>query len=195
MFLGLWKVFLRVDPTKPRYCSTWNVKTALSFFESLKPLEDLTLRQLSYKTVLLLALTSAARAHELSLLDLFFLSRKMVHGNLLQATCQNLQAWSPSPQLFFFLPFQKTWRSVLRTSSKLPVSYILPHQAVLSQTVSRWLTRALQMAGVDLGFSGHSTRGASTSANAAAGVSVKVILERTDWASAGTFERFYHREQ
>lgn len=51
------------------------------------------------------------------------------------------------------------------------------------------------MAGVDLGFSGHSTRGASTSANAAAGVSIEVILERTDWASAGTFERFYHREQ
>ena len=70
MFLGLRKVFLRVDPTKPKYCSTWNVKTALLLFESLKLLEDLTLRQFSYKTVLLLALASAARAHELSLLDL-----------------------------------------------------------------------------------------------------------------------------
>ena len=75
---------------------------------------------------------------------------------------------------------------MLRISSKLLASYILPHQAVLSQTVSRWLTRALQMVGIDLGFSGHSTGRASTSANAAAGVSVELIPEAADWASAGT---------
>lgn len=42
----------------------------LSFFESLKPLEDLTLKQLSYLTVLLLAFTSGAQPHELLLVDL-----------------------------------------------------------------------------------------------------------------------------
>ena len=49
---------------------------------------------------------------------------------------------------------------------------------------------ALRMARIDLSFSGHSTRGASTSAASAAGMSVEVILESADWASAGTFERF-----
>ena len=57
------KGVFKMKPLKPRYCSTWNVKTALSFLESLKPLEELTLQQLCYKTVLLLALNSAARAH------------------------------------------------------------------------------------------------------------------------------------
>ena len=50
------------------------------------------------------------------------------------------------------------------------------------------------MAGIELGYSGHSTREASTSAAAAGELSVDLILEAVDWASAQTFERFYHRE-
>ena len=50
------------------------------------------------------------------------------------------------------------------------------------------------MAGIELGYSDHSTRGASTSAAAAGGLSIDLILEAADWASAQTFERFYHRE-
>ena len=82
----------------------------------------------------------------------------------------------------------------MRKSSQLLVSLIAPHKAISSQSVSRWLTRALRMAGIELGYSGHSTRGASTSAAAAGGLSVDLILEAADWASAQTFERFYHRE-
>ena len=63
-------------PTKRKYACTWNVQTALSFLEFLERLEDLTLKQLSYKTVLLLALTSAARAHELFSLDLTYSLKK-----------------------------------------------------------------------------------------------------------------------
>ena len=50
------------------------------------------------------------------------------------------------------------------------------------------------MAGIELGYSGHSTRGASTSAAATGGLSVDLILETADWASEQTFERFYQRE-
>ena len=50
------------------------------------------------------------------------------------------------------------------------------------------------MAGIELNYTGHSTREASTSATAAAGLSADLTLEATDWASVQTFERFYHRE-
>lgn len=108
MFLGLRKVFLRVDPTKPKYCSTWNVKTALLLFESLKPLEDLTLRQFSYKTVLLLALTSAARAHELSLLDLSCSLKKESSWEFNASHISKPPGLVTQPVSFFFLLFQKT---------------------------------------------------------------------------------------
>ena len=50
------------------------------------------------------------------------------------------------------------------------------------------------MAGIDLNYTGHLTRGASTSAAAAAGLSAELILEAVDWASVQTFQRFYHKE-
>ena len=44
------KGVFKIKPPKPRYCSTLNVKTALSFLEYLQPLEELTLKQqLCYK--------------------------------------------------------------------------------------------------------------------------------------------------
>ena len=50
------------------------------------------------------------------------------------------------------------------------------------------------MSGIELGYSGNSTRGASTSAAAVGGLSVDLILEAADWASAQTFEFLYLRE-
>lgn len=50
------------------------------------------------------------------------------------------------------------------------------------------------MAGIELTYTGHSTRGASTSAAATAGLSGDLILEAVDWASVQTFERFGHKE-
>ena len=50
------------------------------------------------------------------------------------------------------------------------------------------------MAGIELSYTGHSTRGASTSAATAAGLSADVNLDAADWASVQNFEWFYHRE-
>ena len=76
----------------------------------------------------------------------------------------------------------------------LLLSFISPHKAISKQSVSRWLSRALCMAGFELNSTGHSIRGASSSAAAAAGLSGDLILEAADWAFVQTFERFYHRE-
>lgn len=76
----------------------------------------------------------------------------------------------------------------LRKPIQLFVSFMSSYKAILSQAVSRCLTRALRMAGIE--FCEHSTRGASVSA----GLSSALILEVVDWAFVQTFKRFYHRE-
>jgi hypothetical protein len=73
------------------------------------------------------------------------------------------------------------------------ISFIKPHSAISTQTVSRWLRNALTGAGIDMGFTGHSTQGASTSAAAKAGLSLDIIIAAANWASAKTFEQFYHK--
>ena len=129
---------------------------------------------------------------------------------------QDFQAWSPAPGSYNFsavffsenpkicvvrtlaayvlnVPCVERTRD-LRKSSQLLVFLIAPHKAISSQSVSRWLTRALRMAGIELVYSGHLTRAASTSAAAAGGLSVDLILEAADWASAQTFGCFHVRE-
>ena len=199
------KGVLKSKPPKPKYACTWNVQTALSLLESLEPLEDLTLKQLSYKTVLLLALTTAARAHELSSLGATYSLKKEGSWEFTLPTHTHTKTSRPGhPARMIFLLKICVVRSLtayvektkkLRTSLKLLVSYISPYKAISSQSVSRWLSKTLWLAGIELGYAGHSSRGASTSAAAAAELSVELILEGAVWASAQTFERFYHREQ
>ena len=81
----------------------------------------------------------------------------------------------------------------LRKSAQLLVSYKAPHKPVCAQTVSRWIREILTLAGVDIKYTSHSTRSAATSAAAEAGVSLEVILEAADWASARTFEQHYYK--
>ena len=51
----------------------------------------------------------------------------------------------------------------------------------------------MQLAGIACHFTGHSTRSASTSAVARAGVPLDIILVAADWSSSETFKRFYLR--
>ena len=51
----------------------------------------------------------------------------------------------------------------------------------------------MQLAGIACHFTGHSTRSASTSAAARAGVPLDTILVAVDWSSSETFKRFYPR--
>ena len=61
-------------------------------------------------------------------------------------------------------------------------------------TIARWLREVLELAGIDAStFSGHSVRGASTSAAAGAGVTTNDILKAADWSSDFVFRRFYYR--
>ena len=51
----------------------------------------------------------------------------------------------------------------------------------------------LSLTGIDGVFTAHSTRGASTSADARAGVALSDIMEAADWSRESTFYKFYHR--
>ena len=57
-------------PPLSRYTSTWDVNAVLLYLKSLGPTSDLTLKQLTYKLVMLLALTRPSRSADLSSLSL-----------------------------------------------------------------------------------------------------------------------------
>ena len=167
--------------------------------------EDLSDKYLTYKLTMLLALTSASRVLGLQHLDIRF----MIKGtNIYMYTFGKLhKAWRkgkspPSLKVYSFeedtkfcviatleqyLKRTKVWRG--KDKSQLLLSFVKPHNPVVSSTISGWIKNVLREAGVDTKiFRGHSTRSASTSKAGLAGLSVTVISNTSTW------QRFYNRQ-
>ena len=62
-------------PALPRYNKTWDVQTLLQYLLSMKDTKDLTLKELTLKLVILVALTTVQRGQSLHLMD----TANMVH--------------------------------------------------------------------------------------------------------------------
>ena len=57
-------------PPMPRYLSFWDVGTVIKYFKGLEAKKGLTFRQLTFKTVMLLALTRPTQSVDLSQLEI-----------------------------------------------------------------------------------------------------------------------------
>ena len=75
-------------PTQPRYTFTWDVQVVLDFVKNKwGNSNSQSDRDLTFKLVILLALTSASRACIIHCLDIYFMTR---HANLVQFIFGNL---------------------------------------------------------------------------------------------------------
>ena len=99
-----------------------------------------------------------------------------------QCVCRTLQC---------YLDRASTLRS--RTTSQLLISYVKPHNAVTTNTVSRWIKQVLTLSGIDIRtFKAHSTRAASVS-KASNSLPVDVILKHVGWSSDCVFRKYYNK--
>ena len=201
------KGIFQLRPATPRVCTTCQVGPVLRYLSSLEPLEELSLRVLSLKLTTLLALTSAARAHEIAALHLDHLSKKVDSCEFIIPThVKNSRPYHPSRKIFLGRYQQDCSICVVRClehylqrtcnhrrHKELLLSYVSPYKSVGSQTVSRWICSLIRLAGVDVCYTGHFTRAASTSEAVDNGVPLEVVLEAADWSSAQTFEKHYHK--
>jgi len=196
---------------QPKYNFIWDVEKVVTYLQSLGSDSTLDDKTLTMKLTTLMALTSAARAHEICSLDIRFLvkHRTAYTFSFGKPTKTDKPGRKRSP--LKFLPFEEnkalcvctcienylsrssSWRD--GRENQLLLSYVKPHIPVKSATVSRWLTCILKDSGIDVNiFSGHSTRSASTSKAKACGVPMKEILKRGHWSNITTFEKYYSKE-
>ena len=202
------KGIFELRPPQPKLCSIWPVSKVLSHFAELEPLDSLSLKALTLKLIILLALTSAARAHELAELNLASaLIKPESYEFSIPIHAKNARPNHPPRKIVFTkynensaicvvkcLNHYLTRTKDLLKGNKLLISYVKPHQEVGSQTVSRWLCAAIQQAGVEMSFTGHSTRAAATSEATDSGIPLELVLEAADWSSTGTFEKHYYKQ-
>lgn len=203
------KGIYRNKPTKAKVAITWDVNTVFVLLKRWDPLDSLTLLQLTFKCVTLLALVLAQRAQTISLMCISGLTwleeRVLIAMNEL---LKHNKVGQPL-EVFQISKFNKDrrlcpWRTLKAYikatkerrggSDKLWISLSRPYKGVGKDTISRWIRKTLGLAGVDSNvYTAHSTRGASASKAKSIGVPLETILHRARWTNSTTFGRFYDK--
>ena len=139
----------------PRYQDTWDVKPVLAKLKQMEPLQTLSLKDLTMKLVMLMALTQAARVQTLHLLVLRNISIK--EDSISVWLGDNIKQWRPGFNVQFvkFLPYTKdeslcvcrTLRTYLeqtelfreklgKKDGRFFISFIKPHKPVSKDTIA-----------------------------------------------------------
>lgn len=181
----------------------------LNVLRSYYPTSKLTLKQLTHKLLVLIALITAQRLQTLQLLDinnLYFKDKQAVFvlPNKLKQSRPGykpmeivLPSYDSDEKLdaYSLLKYYLQTTSSLRGSeSQLFISYVPLYKPVSRDTLSRWIKEILDVAGIDTTqYSAHSTRAAVVSAASCKNVPVEDILSTAGWSSEKTFARFYKK--
>ena len=197
-------------PPQPRYTETWNVATVTTYLESLGDNEKMSLNDLSYKTVMLMALTRPSRSADIANLSLGH-RKYSPEGVSFQPT--QLAKQSRAITEFFFPGFSgnpllcpvTTLRAYEdRTKERrgddnrfnLFIALIRPYRPVSSSTIARWIKSTLTKSGINTDiFKSHSVRSAAVSSAANAGVTISEIISAADWSNETVFQKFYYKPE
>jgi integrase len=193
-------------PALSKCTETWDPEIVLAHFENGEKADVMSLKDLTLKLTMLLALLSAQRVQTLVSLDinnmtscdervifriqkLMKQSRPNFHLNYIE-----LLPYPRSERLCVVTLLKEYLKRTesLRHDSQLLVSFTQPHNAVGASTVSRWLKIQLASAGI-LNFTGHSTRAASTSKAFKNKIPIDSILTAAGWSGSSTFAKFYNK--
>ena len=171
-------------------------------------LDKLILKVLSFKLVVLLAITSGQRCQTLPNLDIS--SMKKTEKYYLYQFKNHMKQNRPGHIVTsFYVPkYCEQELCTYRTLENYPertlpvravehiallLSYVKPFSPVGSSTVGRWIKNLLERSGVDTSvFKAHSTGGASARKGNQT-VRIDAVLKHTDWSTKSTFRKFYNK--
>lgn len=193
---------------QPKYTQIWDVSIVLKYLATLK-LNSLSLKNLTFKLVMLLLLVSGQRGQAIHSLSIhaMTLSDSDCEFQILEhmktskpgtgPTIIHIHRYDPDEDICPLLTLKEYLRRTkdLRgDDGKLFISYHKPHQGVSRDTISRWVKQVLEDAGIDTSvYTPHSTRAASMSKAHMKAVPLNVIMQAAGWHSATTFNKFYNK--
>lgn len=96
--------------------------------------------------------------------------------------------------MYIELSPEKKNKTLRENEFNLLISFFKPHKSVKPCTAVGCLKNMLKEAGIDTEvFKPQSTRGAFTSKANKFGLSLQQIMNKANWKSANTFQRFYNK--
>ena len=142
------------NPPNPRYTQTWNVNNILSYIISMKNDQDLSLKEITLKLCMLMALASASRSSEIHKLDIgnmsfcsekivFTLSKltksRQVGQNAISIEFDKFEGNEKLDIVACTTAYLEKTKDLRGDETQFFVSYIKPHKAVKSCTIANWL--------------------------------------------------------
>lgn len=208
------KGVFNLRPSVPRYTRTWDVQHVLQQLRAMEPLSSLSLKELTLKLVMLMALTQAARIQTLHCLllqnisfgqdsvcvwlgetikqcrpkfNVRFVIFKAYSTDIRLCVCETLKMYIAKTEEFRTTAHQE--------NGQLLLSFIKPHKPVTRDTVARWIRTMLTLSGIDSSqYSAGSVRPAAASKAKAMALPIGHIMARAGWSRAATFAKFYDKE-
>lgn len=198
-----------LKPPKPRYKQIWDVRIVLQFLRKLSPAKTLSLKALTLKVCMLIAIVSGRRVQTLHKLRINAMSIKAksflfhVDQLLKQSRPGNtgcvlqLDAYPTEKSLCIYTYLTRyllCTKDIRGAEQSLFVSYQRPHKAVSKDIIARWLRCVMHLAGVNTEvYKAHSTRAAVASAANYSCIPVDQIMQSIGWSSERTFSQYYNK--
>ena len=208
-------------PPKRHIVPSWDLNIVLDYLKSdaFEPMKDSSLRQVTMKTITLLALATAQRQSEIHALAVSgtsfsssavslgfrpdFLAKNEtkthMHKSLIIPKMSESSSepadrlWCPVRALRYYLSKTKGIRG---DNDQLFLTHALPHKPATKSTIARWIVKTILESGANVNsehVTAHSTRSISTSEAYHAGLTVGEICEAVNWKSSTTFSSAYFR--
>ena len=156
-------VFLNRKPV-PKYNSIWDVSEVLRYLKTLNPNQQISLKELTLKLVMLLSLVTPQRGQSINMLDISgmtltescstFLLLKHIKtsrpGN--SGPCIKFSRFTSDDEI---CPIKTLNAYIQRTekvrqgNTQLLLSYVKPFKPVSRDTISCWMKMVLHVAGID----------------------------------------------
>ncbi len=195
-------------PPVPKYSDTWDVGIVLDYLKRLSPVENLSLGDLSHKTVMLCLLLSGKRCNAIHLFTTEGL--KITESSVIFDAVLEKQSrpGRPREQIIFneytidvrlcvvqaLKQYFKVTQTLRGTEQQFFIKTQRPYSAVTVQTLAKWVKTVMKNAGIDTTkYSAHSARAATASIAVESEVPVDVLLKAVGWSNANTFATFYKK--
>ena len=202
----LFKYFYKQRPLCPRYTTFWPVEQLLNFLKSWFPLDSLSLKQLTLKTIALIALTSSDRGQTLHKATIHNMkvssnkiefvirervknTRKILKPTIITCVSSAISELDVASHVSFYIEKTNEFRD---EKGQLFLSWVTK-KPVVRQSLARWLKQVLGLAGIDTSvYKSHSYRGAGLSHAFQKGASIDQIVSAGNWANSSTFKMYYN---
>ena len=200
-------------PCFPRYVETWDPQIVLDYLRSYPDTKDMSLKQLTLKLTMLMALVSAQRAQTLQLLSTEYMVKKSdvftfkIMSLLKQSSASggkqrhlapiDFKKYTGDEKICVYITLEEYLNrtsSYRGSCSQLLLCYSKPFGPASKDTIRRWLKEVMTQSGIDTTlFKAHSTRSASTSKAMSNSVPINDILQTAGWRRSSTFATFYNK--